>query len=88
MNSTFDPINLIQFSGKNPSSLRFFFLFQVMKLVNEVYHYYNRHQSPFVVLNICLKEEDVDINVTPDKRQILVNNEKLMLATVKVCFSF
>ena len=37
-----------------------------------------------MVLNIKLKEDDVDINVTPDKRQILVNNEKLLLATIKV----
>lgn len=36
-----------------------------------------------MVLNIKLKEDDVDINVTPDKRQILVNNEKLLLATIK-----
>lgn len=76
--------------GRSTTDRQFYFIncrpcdpAKVMKLVNEVYHYYNRHQSPFVVLNIRLKEEDVDINVTPDKRQILVNNEKLMLATVK-----
>lgn len=27
---------------------------QVVKLVNEVYHLYNKHQYPFVVLNICV----------------------------------
>lgn len=27
---------------------------QVVKLVNEVYHSYNKHQYPFVVLNICV----------------------------------
>ena len=37
-----------------------------------------------VVLNIGMEEGDVDVNVTPDKRQILVNREKLLLATIKV----
>lgn len=30
------------------------FLVQVSKLVNEVYHMYNRHQYPCVVLNISV----------------------------------
>lgn len=30
----------------------------------------------------------VDVNVTPDKRQIFVQNEKLLLATLKVGFFF
>ncbi|XP_063850292.1 mismatch repair endonuclease PMS2-like isoform X2 [Scylla paramamosain] len=56
---------------------------KVMKLVNEIYHQYNRHQFPCVVLNIQLQDDNVDINVTPDKRQILVCHEKLLLATIK-----
>uniref|UniRef100_A0A8B9M6M1 PMS1 homolog 2, mismatch repair system component n=1 Tax=Accipiter nisus TaxID=211598 RepID=A0A8B9M6M1_9AVES len=56
---------------------------QVVKLVNEVYHLYNKHQYPFVVLNICVDSECVDINVTPDKRQILLQEEKLLLAILK-----
>lgn len=57
---------------------------QIVRVVNEVYHHYNRHQFPAVVLNIKMKEEDVDVNVTPDKRQIMVTKEKLLLATIKV----
>ncbi|XP_030652302.1 mismatch repair endonuclease PMS2 isoform X4 [Nomascus leucogenys] len=56
---------------------------QVSRLVNEVYHMYNRHQYPFVVLNISVDSECVDINVTPDKRQILLQEEKLLLAVLK-----
>ncbi|XP_065749539.1 mismatch repair endonuclease PMS2 isoform X9 [Phocoena phocoena] len=56
---------------------------QVSRLVNEVYHMYNRHQYPFVVLNISVDLECVDINVTPDKRQILLQEEKLLLAVLK-----
>ncbi|XP_031797626.1 mismatch repair endonuclease PMS2 isoform X2 [Sarcophilus harrisii] len=56
---------------------------QISRLVNEVYHLYNRHQYPFVVLNISVDSECVDINVTPDKRQILLQEEKLLLAVLK-----
>lgn len=73
---------------------------------------YNRHQYPFVALNIAVASgeqiatavsentpqailricfvcffflipECVDVNVTPDKRQIFLQEEKLLLATLK-----
>ncbi|XP_062820498.1 mismatch repair endonuclease PMS2 isoform X1 [Anolis carolinensis] len=76
--------------GRSTTDRQFFFINQrpcdptkVSKLVNEVYHMYNRHQYPFVVLNICADSESVDINVTPDKRQIFLQEEKLLLAIVK-----
>uniref|UniRef100_A0A8C5TS01 PMS1 homolog 2, mismatch repair system component n=1 Tax=Malurus cyaneus samueli TaxID=2593467 RepID=A0A8C5TS01_9PASS len=56
---------------------------QVVKIVNEVYHLHNKHQYPFVVLNIGVDSECVDINVTPDKRQILLQEEKFLLAILK-----
>ncbi|NWS71398.1 PMS2 endonuclease, partial [Crotophaga sulcirostris] len=76
--------------GRSATDRQFFFINQrpcdpakVVKLVNEVYHLYNKHQYPFVVLNICVDSECVDINVTPDKRQILLQEEKLLLAILK-----
>ncbi|NXK18996.1 PMS2 endonuclease, partial [Arenaria interpres] len=76
--------------GRSATDRQFFFINQrpcdpakVVKLVNEVYHSYNKHQYPFVVLNICVDSECVDINVTPDKRQILLQEEKLLLAILK-----
>lgn len=57
---------------------------RVSKLINEIYRTYNRHQQPCVVLNITTRAREVDINVTPDKRQLMINNENLLLATVKV----
>lgn len=51
--------------------------------MNEVYHSYNRHQYPFVVLLISMAKESVDVNVTPDKRQIFMEGEKILLATLK-----
>ncbi|ETE59428.1 Mismatch repair endonuclease PMS2, partial [Ophiophagus hannah] len=76
--------------GRSTTDRQFFFINQrpcdpgkVSKVVNEVYHMYNRHQYPFVVLNICAESGCVDINVTPDKRQILLQEEKLLLAILK-----
>ncbi|XP_069839929.1 mismatch repair endonuclease PMS2 [Dendropsophus ebraccatus] len=76
--------------GRSATDRQFYFINQrpcdhakVIKVVNEVYHSFNRHQYPFVVLNICVNSECVDINVTPDKRQILLQEEKLLLAILK-----
>ncbi|XP_063790546.1 mismatch repair endonuclease PMS2 isoform X2 [Pseudophryne corroboree] len=76
--------------GRSATDRQFYFINQrpcdpakVSKVVNEVYHSFNRHQYPFVVLNICVNSECVDINVTPDKRQILLQEEKLLLAILK-----
>ncbi|KFV61600.1 Mismatch repair endonuclease PMS2, partial [Dryobates pubescens] len=76
--------------GRSATDRQFFFINQrpcdpakVVKLVNEVYHSYNKHQYPFVALNICVDSECIDINVTPDKRQILLQEEKLLLAILK-----
>ncbi|KAM9715644.1 mismatch repair endonuclease PMS2 isoform 1-T1 [Menidia menidia] len=76
--------------GRSATDRQFFFInnrpcdpTKVTKLVNEVYHMYNRHQYPFVALNIAVASECVDVNVTPDKRQIFLQEEKLLLAILK-----
>ncbi|KAM6155829.1 mismatch repair endonuclease PMS2 [Rhynchocyon petersi] len=76
--------------GRSSTERQFFFInrrpcdpAKISRLVNEVYHTYNRHQYPFVVLNISVDSECVDINVTPDKRQILLQEEKVLLAVLK-----
>ncbi|XP_017273786.1 mismatch repair endonuclease PMS2 [Kryptolebias marmoratus] len=76
--------------GRSATDRQFFFInnrpcdpLKVTKLVNEVYHMYNRHQYPFVALNIAVAPECVDVNVTPDKRQIFLQEEKLLLAILK-----
>ncbi|XP_076154578.1 mismatch repair endonuclease PMS2 isoform X2 [Alosa pseudoharengus] len=76
--------------GRSSTDRQFFYInkrpcdpTKVSKLVNEVYHMYNRHQYPFVALNITVASECVDVNVTPDKRQIFLQEEKLLLATLK-----
>nr|XP_057918422.1 mismatch repair endonuclease PMS2 [Doryrhamphus excisus] len=76
--------------GRSATDRQFFFInkrpcdpHKVTKVVNEVYHMYNRHQYPFVALNIEVASECVDVNVTPDKRQIFLQEEKLLLAILK-----
>lgn len=77
-------------SGRSTTDRQFFFInkrpcdsTKMSKVVNDVYHMYNRHQYPFVVLHVNIAKESVDVNVTPDKRQIFLENEKLLLATIK-----
>ncbi|XP_076814664.1 mismatch repair endonuclease PMS2-like [Clavelina lepadiformis] len=77
-------------NGRSSSDRQFFFinsrpvdLVRLAKVINEVFHSYNRHQYPFVVLNIETKRESVDVNVTPNKRQVFLHHEKLLLAIVK-----
>lgn len=52
-------------------------------MVNEIYHRFNVNQVPFVFLNVLTPRCEVDVNLTPDKRQLLINNEKLLLLTIK-----
>ncbi|KAK2714036.1 mismatch repair endonuclease PMS2-like isoform X2 [Artemia franciscana] len=55
----------------------------VTRLVNEIYHQYNRHQYPFLFLDVKTERKSVDVNVTPDKRQLMLENENVLLAKVK-----
>lgn len=77
-------------SGRSARDRQYFFINgrpcdpkTIAKVVNEIYHRYNPNQQPFVVLNINLERRDVDVNVTPDKRQIMVNNETILRLAVK-----
>ncbi|XP_058832037.1 mismatch repair endonuclease PMS2 [Topomyia yanbarensis] len=77
-------------SGRSSKDRQFFYINsrpcepkQIVKLVNEIYHRYNVNQSPFVFINLKMDRSDVDVNLTPDKRQLLVNNEKILLLALK-----
>ena len=56
---------------------------KLSKAVNEMYHKYNNNQYPFVYLEVSLKRDLVDVNITPDKRQVMVQQEKVLYAIVK-----
>lgn len=77
-------------SGRSSRDRQFYFINgrpcepkQIIKLVNDTYHRYNAQQLPFVVLNIILDRSDVDVNLTPDKRQLFINNETILRLALK-----
>lgn len=56
---------------------------KVIKAINEIYHQYNRHQYPFVILDITLPQQTCDVNITPDKRSVLLHEESVLIDLVK-----
>lgn len=77
-------------SGRSAKDRQYFFingrpcdLQSIIKVANDAYHRYNSSQNPFIVLNINVKRSDVDVNLTPDKRQVLVHNETILRLALK-----
>ena len=56
---------------------------QVAKAFNEAYKSYNITQSPFVFANLNLDTNAYDVNVSPDKRTILLHDQTALLETLK-----
>ncbi|KAF2905218.1 hypothetical protein ILUMI_00942 [Ignelater luminosus] len=77
-------------NGRSTTDRQFFYInsrpcepHKVIKLINEVYKQFNSNQYPFVFLNVNMERSLVDVNVTPDKRQIFFEKEKLLLVVLK-----
>lgn len=49
-----------------------------LKSINEIYKSFNHVQFPVVILNIDINTSFVDVNVTPDKRVVMIQNEDLI----------
>ncbi|KAF3041944.1 hypothetical protein E8E12_008387 [Didymella heteroderae] len=56
---------------------------QVAKAFNEVYKSYNITQSPFIFADIQLDTEAYDVNVSPDKRTIMLHDQTMLLESIK-----
>ncbi|CAL8122911.1 unnamed protein product [Orchesella dallaii] len=76
--------------GRSSNDRQFFFInsrpcdpAKISRVINEVYHTFSRSQNPFICLHIRTNRENVDVNVTPDKRTLYVQNEKILLAILK-----
>ncbi|XP_022689401.1 mismatch repair endonuclease PMS2-like [Varroa jacobsoni] len=76
--------------GRSTADRQFFFVnsrpcdhAKLTKLVNQVYHQYNITQQPFIMLNVLTPQALVDVNLTPDKRTLLLHRENVMLAMIK-----
>jgi DNA mismatch repair protein PMS2 len=56
---------------------------QVSKAFNEVYKSFNITQSPFIFADIKLDTNAYDVNVSPDKRTILLHDQHALLESLK-----
>ncbi|KAI9846607.1 MAG: hypothetical protein M1837_003848 [Sclerophora amabilis] len=56
---------------------------QVSKAINEVYKSYNLAQSPFIFADFRMDTNSYDINVSPDKRTILLHDQSTLLENLK-----
>jgi DNA mismatch repair protein PMS2 len=56
---------------------------QVAKAFNEAYKAYNITQSPFIFADIQLDTEAYDVNVSPDKRTIMLHDQTTLLESLK-----
>lgn len=44
-------------------------------LFSDIYKQYNPSMSPILILNIEVEDNNYDINVSPDKREVFIKNE-------------
>lgn len=55
----------------------------LLKCCNEIYRSFNNVQYPFVLLDFVVNPQLIDINVTPDKRLIILHNEQYVIDVFK-----
>ncbi|QLQ78921.1 hypothetical protein HG537_0B02690 [Torulaspora globosa] len=51
----------------------------LLQCCNEVYHNFNNVQFPTIFLDLNLSPQLLDVNVTPDKRTIMLHNERYII---------
>ena len=56
---------------------------QLAKVFNEVYKSFNVSQMPFIFANIVLDTNAYDVNVSPDKRTILLHEQTALLNSLR-----
>lgn len=60
---------------------------QLSKTFNELYRSYNQSQSPFILADIRLDTHMYDVNVSPDKRSILLHNQGRLLDNLRTALT-
>ncbi|CAE6498386.1 unnamed protein product [Rhizoctonia solani] len=77
-------------SGRLTSERQFFYLNgrpfepkQIQKAFNEVYKSFNSTQMPMIIADFQLPGDTFDINVSPDKRMIMLHNEGGLINSLK-----
>ena len=54
------------------------------KLIGELYKMYNPAASVHIIWNVLVEDNNYDINVSPDKREVFIKNEIEVLAELKI----
>ena len=54
------------------------------QLFGELYNQYNPSSTPYLVLNMEVEDGNYDVNVSPDKREVFLNNEAEVLDALKL----
>ncbi|KAL9036859.1 MAG: hypothetical protein Q9214_005952, partial [Letrouitia sp. 1 TL-2023] len=57
---------------------------QVARIFNDVYKSFNISQSPFIFANLLLDTDAYDVNVSPDKRTILLHDQAALLESLRI----
>ena len=60
---------------------------QIAKAINEVYRSFNVSQSPFIFADFRMDTTAYDVNVSPDKRSIMLHNAAALIERLKDCLS-
>lgn len=56
---------------------------RVCSVINDVYKQFNKNQYPIIVLFIDVPPEKIDVNVTPDKKTVMLEKERHLLAVIR-----
>jgi len=52
-------------------------------LFNEIYKQFNASMSPILIIILFVEDNNYDINISPDKREVCLKNEKEMLEVLR-----
>ena len=58
---------------------------RLAKALKEVYQSFNASQAPVAVLDVRLSTDAYDVNITPDKRRVMLHMEDELLASFQQC---
>ncbi|KAH0843520.1 hypothetical protein AYO21_07202 [Fonsecaea monophora] len=60
---------------------------QIAKAINEVYKAFNVSQSPFIFADLQMDTNAYDVNVSPDKRTILIHDSASLVESLKTALN-
>jgi DNA mismatch repair protein PMS2 len=52
-------------------------------MFTEIYRQFNASMNPIIILILQVEDDNYDINVSPDKREVFIKNEKDILPLLK-----